>query len=191
MSDLYYLKEHTPPTLTECSTKNLLYLLKYQTKNENVKQFQEHILSYIEENEINGHTLQETKSDQFGKNVIKFYGHNKIYMAAMETFNFFITYPFDIYSEVQCELAKLLMINKQHDDKQTVYKSPNDLLHIPESECYYQTCESKKRISVIFNGYKKIKQLKLSNTISFSHMFTFKDIYTLQQIQHDFAHIQK
>eukprot|EP01084_Bolivina_argentea_P302889 522883_1 len=197
-----------PSTLSDCSTNDLWLLLKYEMKHEKVKPYKKDILAFIEKKKINGRNLKQMqrRSERcaFGETLITYYGSKKIRCAALKTYDFFIKYKFnpmkqkytdnDVINEIctytQFELQKLLVINDVYDNKQTIYKSSNELFTEYTCCSIYQTCESTKRIKVILNAYKQLTQSNLCEKISFVEIFTYKDIYTLQQIKNDFEHIQ-
>eukprot|EP01084_Bolivina_argentea_P080361 145584_1 len=103
-NELHELNEHRPSTLKDCSTNDLLVLLKYELKNEKVLlKYQQDLAAFIKEKEINGQILKQMhirgERREFGKNLIAYYGSKSIHRAAMKTYDFFINYKFNIMKQ--------------------------------------------------------------------------------------------
>ena len=76
-----------PSTINQCTSSQLALLLQtHDTFNDkNINQWKQQIIEYIENNDIDGNTILNTKRKEFSQSLVDLYNDKKIRRAANKT----------------------------------------------------------------------------------------------------------
>eukprot|EP01084_Bolivina_argentea_P257015 432915_1 len=150
-----------PSSLQECSKAELLYLFKNFIIDDEIDQYKQEIIAYIDTNNIDGQHITQIQREDFGQSISKYFDDENIIMAALRTYDNFQKFRFSALSSIlplhRLRVSDICGIIKKWVDIDNKNKAHSPVTNILSDDSVHRLIETLNHEKI--NGLKFIEMM--------------------------------